>query len=212
MRRSAHRAAAAWVAAPVAVLLSVTGCGSDHSPAKPAKPAPPDLTSAPASVHWVTYQGVSLPVSSKDGPAKIGDAATGFSHTPQGAAMAAINLSTRVTLAPDENWATQAAQSLVSGPAKDAWVLARARVSITRTDPAAVPHISGYKITSWTPEHGVVTVFATYPDNSIAGSDTTVSWIGGDWRLELPDPASQTPTVRSLDAVPADAVRMEAKR
>lgn len=211
MCRSAHRAAAAATAS-VAVLLAVTGCGSSHKAVHPDKPAPPDLTSAPANVRWVTYQGVSLPVSTKDGPTKIGDAASGFSRTPQGAAMAAINLPIRVTLAPDDSWAKQAATSLVSDHAKDAWVLARAQVKLDGTDRTVIPRINGYKITSWTQDRSVVTVFATYPDNSIAGSDTTVAWTGGDWRLQLPDLASQTPTVHALDAVPSDAVRLEAAR
>ena len=211
--RPASRAAAA-VAATATVLLAVTGCGSgggDHA-SSPKPPPPPDLTSAPANLRWETYQGVALPFG-KDGPAKINNgAATGYSRTPQGAALAAIQHSIRYALAPDESWATVAAQSLVPGPGKDAWVLARERVGYKGTDKAATPRIVGYKITAWTQDRSDVTVYATYPDASTSATDTVVTW-SGDWRLLLPDPATKTTAnVHDVPALASDAVALEAKR
>ncbi|ATL72544.1 hypothetical protein [Nocardia terpenica] len=213
MRRpSTRRALGTLAATAAAALLAVTGCG-DGGHESTTGPAAPDLNRAPAGVHWQTWQGVALPVSSTDGPADIDAAATGYSHTPQGAALAAIQHSIRTMLAPDDSWPTIAARSLVPlSPGADAWKLTRVLVSKIKTDPAAVPRIAGYKITSWSPGRAAVTVYTTYSDASVLASDTTVTWTAGDWRLLLPDPAAKIVTQHDVPAVPADAVRLEAQR
>ncbi|MGV9638100.1 hypothetical protein ACWDO0_28320 [Nocardia rhamnosiphila] len=208
MRHPARRPAALLAAAAVAALVAVTGCGSDEPSEPPA--AAPDLGRAPADLRWQQWQGVSLPVGRADGPARSDTAATGFSHTPQGAALAAIQHSVRVSLAPDGVWTTVAAQSLVAGPGKDEWVRSRVLVSVTGTDPESAPSIAGYRITDWNPQRAEITVYTTYPDDSALASDTVVTWTADDWRLLLPDPATRTVTQRDVPAIPGDIVRLEA--
>lgn len=202
--------AALLAAAAVAALVAVTGCGSNDPEDKPASPAVPDISRPPAGLHWQQWHGVSLPVGRDDGPTRSDVAASGFSRTPQGAALAAIQHSVRVSLAPDADWTTVAARSLVSGPGKDEWVRSRVLVSVTGTDPATVPTITGYQLRDWNPDRAGVTVYTTYPDHSVLASDAVVVWTAQDWRLLLPDPASKTVTQRDIPAVPADAVRLEA--
>ncbi|MGW6728762.1 hypothetical protein ACWF9G_22920 [Nocardia sp. NPDC055029] len=209
MRRPRHRTAAA-LAGLATVLLVVTGCGGGNTPTAPAATGP-DITQAPASVTWRKWQGVALPIGAKDGPKRTDVAATGYSRTPQGAALAAIQHSVRLGLAPDDSWAKIAAQSLAEGPGKNEWVLSRPLVSIKKTDPTVAPKIAGYKITSWAPERAALTVYTTYPDASVLATDTVVVWIAEDWRLLLNDPATKTKFQHEIPAVPADAVRMEAK-
>ena len=211
MHRPARRVALTLAATAVAALAVLTGCGSDSSEPAPGPP-PPDPNRAPADVRWQSWQGVALPIGGKDGPTTIDATASGFTQTPQGAALAAIQHSVRMALSPDDTWTKVAARSLVTGPGKDSWVQARVLVSVKGTDPSVAPRIAGYKITNWSPDTTAVTVYTTYPDNSVLASDATVSWTAGDWRLLLPDPATKTVTVRDVAAVPADAVRLEAQR
>lgn len=211
MHRPALRRAAALAVAAVAALAVLTGCGADSHDPDPA-PQPPDPGRAPADVRWQTWQGVALPIGGEDGPTTIDATASGFTQTPQGAALAAIQHSIRMALSPDDAWTTVAARSLVTGPGKDAWVQARVLVSIKGTDPSVAPRIAGYEITNWTPDTTDVTVYTTYPDDSVLASDTTVKWTAGDWRLLLPDPATQKVTVRDVATVPAGAVRLEAQQ
>ncbi|MGW4249198.1 hypothetical protein [Nocardia sp. NPDC004722] len=202
--------------AAVAVTLFVTACAltasacgvSDNSASKTTTTTV-DPARAPADVHWENYQGVLLPVGGHDGPSKLGTTAAGFTHTPQGAALAAINHSTRLALAPDGVWPQVAAISLIPGPAKDSWVLARAQVTITApANPTVAPHITAYKITAYTPDRADLIVYSTYSDASITATAETVRWVSEDWRLLLPDPTAKTQTVQSIPAIPADAVTL----
>ncbi|MGW5224541.1 hypothetical protein ACWEP5_06265 [Nocardia niigatensis] len=212
--KSAHHAqtftATAVTLLVSAAVLALSACGiSDQSAAKTTTTAV-DPARAPADVHWENYQGVQLPIGSHDGPSKLGATAAGFSHTPQGAALAAINHSTRLSLAPDGAWPQVAAISLIPGPAKDSWVLARAQVSITApANPTVAPRITAYKLTAYAPDRADLTVYATYSDGSITATAETVLWVSEDWRLLLADPAAKTATVQSVPSVPADAVKLE---
>ncbi|MEC3953826.1 hypothetical protein VMT65_12370 [Nocardia sp. CDC153] len=206
--------------AAVAMTLVVSACaltlaacgGSDHS-ASATKTTQVDPARAPSDVHWENYQGVQLPIGEHDGPSKLGTTAAGYSHTPQGAALAAINHSTRLSLAPDGVWPQIAAISLIPGPAKDSWVLARAQISLTApANPTVAPHITAYKITNYTPDRADLTVYSTYSDASITATAETVLWVSEDWRLLLPDPAAKIQTVQSVPSIPADTVELEAPK
>ncbi|MRH92912.1 hypothetical protein GFY24_36780 [Nocardia sp. SYP-A9097] len=171
---------------------------------------PPDPTRAPVDVHWEAFQGIQLPIGAHDGPTKLGTTASGYSHTPQGAALAAINHTVRISLAPDGVWPDVAAQALMPGPAKDSWVLSRAQISITApANPIVAPRISGYKFVAYTATKADVTIYTTYTDASIAATLQTVEWSADDWRLDLPDPNSKTPTVQSIPAIPEGVIKLE---
>ncbi|MGW4247669.1 hypothetical protein [Nocardia sp. NPDC004722] len=189
--------------------LGLTGCGSHHD-AHPS--TAPDLGKLPAAVRWEPVQGVLVPFSSVDGPAQT-SAATGYSHTPQGAVLATIQDSIRTSVSPDSAWPQFAAASLVRGPGKDNWVLARARISITApTDPKLAPTVLGYRFGSYTPDRAEITIYTRFSDASLAAYHHVIEWQAGDWRLLLPDPAAKTVTMESIPALPADVTRFEATR
>lgn len=204
----------ALLALTAAVLTATAACASDPTPDTPAAPsaAAPDPARAPEQVRWEQWQGVALPYSAIDGPKSVNAAATGYTHTPQGAALAAIQHSIRTSLAPDGSWAAVAAAALVSGPGKDAYVLARAQVSLSTPDPAMLPTIQGYKITNWTPDRADLTIYTRYTDSSHAALHHRVEWVAGDWRLTLPDPESASPVVEDISATPADMVTLAGAR
>lgn len=194
----------------LAAACTLAACSGAKPALAPATGTPPDPAEPPADVHWETYEGVRLPIGGHDGPSNLGTTATGYSHSPQGAALAAINHSTRLSLAPDGEWPQLAAESLVPGPSKDAWVLARAQISITAPiDQKVAPRIAGYKVTSYRPDRTDLTVYSTYSDKSITASAETVLWASGDWRLLLPDPAAKIRTVQSVPVIPPDAVKFD---
>ncbi|MVU77518.1 hypothetical protein GPX89_09695 [Nocardia sp. ET3-3] len=209
--QTARAVVAALLVAACALTAAACG-GSDHA-GSTTKTTQVDPSRAPSDVRWENYQGVQLPIGDHDGPSKLGTTAAGYSRTPQGAALAAINHSTRLSLAPDGQWPQVAAISLIPGPAKDSWVLARAQISITApANPVVAPHIAAYKITAYTPDRADLTVYATYSDDSITATAETVLWVSDDWRLLLADPAAKVQTVQSVPAVPADAVTLAAPK
>lgn len=92
------------VVALVAVVTALVLNRSNDTPAAPAPsgPASTNLTTPPRQLEWKLIDGVRLPYSKTDGPARIvGPLATGYSHTPQGAVVAAWQISTRMLTVPD---------------------------------------------------------------------------------------------------------------
>lgn len=204
------RRASALLTVLLAALL-VSACGGGGSDTAEPTQAPPDPARPPASVRWESWQGIKLPVGAKDGPAKTTTgAATGYSRTPQGAALAAIQHSVRIATAPDSSWATISRAVLADGPGKNEFVLNRALVKVLRVDAATAPRIAGYKVTAWSDTRAEVTVYTTYPDDSVLASQTAVTWVYKDWQLVVPTEAAKTNF--AIPHVPADAVALEAPR
>ncbi|MEV6768717.1 hypothetical protein AB0N05_08775 [Nocardia sp. NPDC051030] len=208
--KSAHHAQTLAVAAAA---LTLAACGGNDSAVTAPTTTPIDPARAPADLRWENYQGVPLPIGAHDGPAKLSGTASGYSHTPQGAALAAINHSTRISLAPDNAWAQMASISLMPGPGKDAWVMARVQISITApAAPATAPRIAGYKVVNYTPASTDLVIYSTYPDNSITATAETVTWSSEDWRLVLPNPAAKVQTIQSIPAIPANVVKLDSPK
>jgi hypothetical protein len=192
--------------AGVAATVVLAGCAGHHTTPNSAAPDP---NRPPSGVHWETFQGISLPIGD-DGPAHDDGTATGYTHTPQGAVLAAVNHMVRMSTADDTTWPSIAATELAPGPGKDAYVLARVRISITGpAQPTTTPRIVGYRITAYSPTAAQVAIVASYPEHSLTSTDTRVVWTGGDWRLELPDPATKTRTVTAVNTLPANMIRLE---
>ncbi|MFD8245069.1 hypothetical protein [Nocardia sp. NPDC059691] len=202
-RRDIRRPAAGVVGA--ALLFAAVGCGGG------ADSVGPDLSAAPTDVRWQPFQGVPLPHTGQ-GPRSTADgAATGFEHSPRGAAIAALTHSVRLAVAADTQWAKVAAAELVPGPGKDEWAVNRVQLSITGpAGPEFAPRLLGYKITGYSESRSTVDVYTEYSDRSKAVHHTAVEWFGDDWRLRLPDPDSTARPIDSIDALPTDIVKVEA--
>lgn len=188
-----------------ALLLAAVGCGGGNGDSGP------NLSAGPTHVRWQPFQGVALP-SADQGPKKLADgAATGFEHSPAGAALAAIVHTVRLSVAADSQWPEIVRNEIVPDKARDEWSVNRLQLSLT--GPAAAeyaPRLLGYKITGYTDQRSAVDVYTEYSDNSKAVNHTTVEWFGNDWRLRLPDPDSTARPIEAIDELPTDIVKLEA--
>jgi hypothetical protein len=227
--RSRRRRLMVWLA----LLLLLIGVGlSHHAPAKlthPPAPAPAPsstpagkkpgtvtVTAADAGVTWTGFHGIALPASAKDGPRHVsGGLAWGFTDTPRGALLAAVNIAVRTAaqLGPAVFGPTIRYQ--VTGPDTaalaqadaTAWAALRAAA---RTRPARIAAhrdaaIAGYRFESWAAAAGLVDVITRAPDTGggtvLAVTAVRVAWLYGDWRVLAPPGgtwASSATTVPSL--------------
>lgn len=210
MNRPHHvRHAAAAVAAAAVTLTVLSACSSDPATEAPPVDAAPalDPSRAPEIASWTTVGGISVPLGAVDGPTSDpGSPFTGYSHTPQGAALAAIGQSVQLTVAPDGQWSTILPAVTAPGPGRDAYAANRALVSVSGTDPAAVPEIVGYTISDYNDTAADVAVVQRFPDASLAASQTAVVFTAGDWKLALPAGGG---AVTALEAAPAAMVALD---
>ncbi|MEU8898305.1 hypothetical protein [Nocardia sp. NPDC048505] len=199
-RRARYRPAAGLLGLAV---FAAVGCGSDTE-------AAPDLNAGPGGVRWQAYHGVQLPRTDQGPESEADGAATGFAHTPAGAAVAAITHTVRMSVAPDNQWAKVIAKEVVPGPARDEWSVNRVQLSITGpAAPEYAPRLLGYKITEYTPQRSAVDIYTEYSDASKAVNHTTVEWYLDDWRLRLPDPGSTARPIDAITELPSDLVELE---
>ncbi|MFQ6397150.1 hypothetical protein ACLMAJ_27275 [Nocardia sp. KC 131] len=190
----------------VVLLMAAVGCGGDGD-------GGPKLAATPTHVRWQPFQGVALP-HAEQGPKKEADgAATGFEHSPPGAALAAIIHTVRLSVAADNQWSKVVAMEVVPGTARDEWSVNRVQLSISGSASVEyAPRLLGYKIIEYSDERSGVDVYTEYSDNSRAVNHTTVEWYGDDWRLRLPDPESTARPIEAVDALPTDIVTLEAPK
>lgn len=183
------------IIASAATILTLTGCGSsgtDNAPAITSDPTP-DLRSAPAELIWRDVAGVSVPTSRVDGP-YFGTSAkrNGFSRTPQGAVLAAINGQTALAVADDRTWPEVVNTVTAPGPGRDAFAVARAGVTVTGTVPeTAAPRFAGFEVTDYQldPPTAAVSVAQTIgTDPQLYAYPVALQWIDDDWRIVLPTP------------------------
>ncbi|QII09312.1 hypothetical protein BH93_27470 (plasmid) [Rhodococcoides fascians A25f] len=202
----AHNTVRRVVVGITAVLaLTIAGCGSDSADPDDGSDDTQvvDVAAVPESVTWTPYQGVSVPYSSIDGPTTgtVSAAPTGYSHTPQGAILAAIQAQTRLALAPDSSWPQVTAALVAPGAGRDAYATARAGASITSAaDPATTAAFAGFRVRDYTDDTAVVDIATTMPGGQLTSVPATVLWRGDDWKLLLPDPSSDDSDI----AAPAD--------
>lgn len=171
---------------PVAAGPEAPGKGSPlpQQPELVRSPADPAwLTGAPHDISWQRVDGVPLPFSSSDGPARIdGAVASGYSHTPQGAVMAAAQISFRLAWSPDYERVVRA-QTAVSDQTRQQLVDARASNSL---DPAVVGQYASapvaFKIAEYTAE--ATTLWLAFParDGQFTFARAALVWSGNDWK------------------------------
>ncbi|WP_225725485.1 MULTISPECIES: hypothetical protein [unclassified Nocardia] len=195
------------VAALVLTSLLVNGCGHQASSSQA------DLLAPPTNMRWMLYQGIALPHADQGPLHEEGGAATGFAHSPQGAALAAITHTVRLSVAPDGQWPHVIGGEIEPGPAVDAWAVNRVLLSISGTaSPRSAPRLIGYRIANYQPGEAAVTVFTEYPDTSRTANAAVVVWNGNDWRLRLPSPSATTDPVTEIAELPSGTVALAAPR
>lgn len=211
------------VAAGAAAITCVTVlllAGHGHTQAtaqRTAAPAPPPaaIPTVPvvdfSGVRWVSYHGVRLPVSAQAGPRDTAyRLASGYSDTPLGALLAAVNIGVRTSweLGPDIFQPT--IQQQVTGPFEAAMLSAdtddwgQGASQIQESGPDAVE--AAYQWVWYTPSAATVDVVTegTAGDGSTvyAVTQIQVDWLDGDWRVVAPpggDWANDATQVASLN-------------
>ncbi|WP_052059902.1 hypothetical protein [Rhodococcoides fascians] len=188
-----HRRRGAAVVVAAAAIAAIAGCGNsgDDGDTVADNARPVDTAAAPAQVTWQPYQGVQVPYSGVDGPTdNITSAApTGYSHTPQGAVLAAIQGQTRLALAPDSAWAQTTSTLVAAGAGRDSYAVARAGASITApADPASTATFSGFRVAEYRDEQADIDLVTTMPGGQLTSVPVTVLWRGDDWKIALPAP------------------------
>ncbi len=184
---------------------ATTSTSAVSNPATTGTRAPSDpqyLTAAPAGVTFQVVHGLQLPFSPVDGPLRVdGPVAAGYSHTPQGAALAAVQLVARLLYAPGYEQVIKR-QSVIAAPVQSQFVAYRnSRPQASDADLAAtVARAVAFKVDSFRPDQATIDV--AFPNvNGAAGTYVTgpytVDWSGGDWKV-TDSSTSPSMTVTSL--------------
>jgi len=188
-----------------------TGTGGNSSiPAVPnpattgtRQPSDPQyLTAAPAEVNFQVVHGLQLPFSPVDGPLRVdGPVAAGYSHTPQGAALAAVQLVARLLYAPGYKQVLEQ-QTVFASPLQSQFLASRdsQQQSSDRDVETAVARTVGFKVDSFRPDQATIEIaFPNVngaPGTYVTGPDTLI-WSGGDWKI-ADNSNSPSTTVNSL--------------
>ncbi len=197
----------AWTAAHTAGGHRTPGTGASPVPARSPhiggneRPAPGAVRKPQPTLAWISFHGIDLPVSPQDGPRHtVGGLAWGFTDTPRGALLAAVNIAVRTAAL----WGPAIYQPTIThqitGP--DAAALLHADASdyaamrtaarVQPGQPAGRGYAAetAYRILAWTPAAATVDVVSQGP----AANATTVTvatriqllWQHGDWRVIAP--------------------------
>lgn len=152
------------------------------------------------------WNGMTLPVSSSDGPTTFGDTASGFAHTQVGAALAAANLSVRIDpYAGPESFSPTITEQTFGGDPQALLKATNRRyqqqaikagISDGSPIPTSTGTILGYRIADYSAD-GPTTVhlLVSAPDGQQLDFGIDVIWSQGDYRLV--DPSRSTTFVRS---------------
>jgi hypothetical protein len=218
-------AAVAVIAAVIAVVITVTGrhttSPAAHAPAGPPAAVTPATstpaasaasaavstptplvttipTSPPAGVTWQLFQGVAVPTSATDGPTRItGTVYAGYSHTPTGALIAAVQISSRQLITPNGGWRPVVQQQVLPSADRDTFVTARGAVS---DEPPAggFAQIAGFRFVTYDPSIAVISLANKSPTGALGGGDYTLRWVDNDWRLQASSPTTQIEPLANL--------------
>ncbi|MGW4354636.1 hypothetical protein ACWELJ_21405 [Nocardia sp. NPDC004582] len=164
------------------------------------KPSDPDwLTTAPAGTRdkggWQRVYGVVVPFSTSDGPTRISDGVPGgYSHTPQGAALAASFVMWESLARPADRRLHE--QMVVMTPAELAEfdrLKAAGKVPDRLADAATRYMLApdAFRIVSWADDLCVLTLATkAEPDKNRTprwtSSQLAMVWDGAAWKLRLP--------------------------
>lgn len=143
------------------------------------------LTAPPHRVSWQRVDGVPFPFSDSDGPARISGAiASGYSHTPQGAVLAAAHITFRLTWSPDYASVLDK-QAVVSNTTRDQLLAARHHGGTV--DPALLAQVASapaaFKIASYSGDRADLYLAFPSRDGNYRFAASTVVWSDGDWKF-----------------------------
>jgi len=151
------------------------------------------LTAAPAGLRFQDVGGLTLPFSPVDGPLRInGPIAAGYSHTPQGAVIAMMQLLPRLAFGPDYR-AVITEQVVADQKIKDQMLTSRSSnpqgspADLAAQTKAAV----GFRVESYTSDRATIALLYRDPGSGVfSAARGFVVWDSGDWKW--PDNSAST--------------------
>ncbi|MCM6774692.1 hypothetical protein NDR87_12835 [Nocardia sp. CDC159] len=169
------------------------------------------LTAAPVGTTeprgWQRVYGAVVPFSTSDGPTSIEDGqAVGYSHTPQGAALAAAQITYRLNARPADR-ELYVRQVRATAQQIAAYDKARAAGKLPEQQPERITKYlvapDAFQIENYADDMAIVRLAARGPvlegKQRWAAVRLIMVWDGGDWRLKPTEArASQTEFVDSL--------------
>ncbi|QIS20843.1 hypothetical protein [Nocardia terpenica] len=183
-----------------------------QDPSKEHRPSDQDwLTAAPAGTTdphgWQRVYGASVPFSTSDGPTRIEDGlAVGYSHTPQGAVLAAAQITYRLNARPaDRDLYVQ--QVRASAQQIASYDKARSDGALPQQQPERITRYlvapDAFQVENYADDMAIVRLAARGPVNDGAQTWAAIRlimvWDGGDWRLKPTDAGTaRTDYVTSL--------------
>ncbi|MFI1912502.1 hypothetical protein [Nocardia sp. NPDC020380] len=169
------------------------------------------LTAAPAGTAdphgWQRVFGASVPFSTSDGPARLEDGlAVGYSHTPQGAAIAAAQITYRLNARPADR-ELYVRQVRVSAQEVSLYDQALADQRLPKQQPERVTRYlvapDAFQIENYADDMAIVRLAARGPivDNRQlwAAVRLIMVWDAGDWRLKPSE--SKVPQTDYVDSL-----------
>ena len=191
----------------------------DHASAPPqARPGEPPAATAVdlTGWRWADFHGIALPVSAQDGPRDTrGGLASGFTGTPSGALLAAINIGVRTAAQWGPAIYAPTITRQVTGPDQAAllrnqaaaYAQLRAAAHARPGQPAGRGYaaVAAYRFAACTPTDATADVVTAGPGSDgttvLAATRIEVVRLHGDWRVVAPpggDWASSATAISSL--------------
>jgi hypothetical protein len=197
--RSAHTRTAHHRPARSTAAAAVPG----RSPEARTAPAisPRALAAASQSLTWTDFHGIQLPVSVSDGPHDTrGGLASGFTDTPRGALLAAINIGVRTAAQWGPAIFRPTITRQVTGPDAAALLRAetaayaqlRAAAHVRPGQPAGRGYAveAAYRFVAWNAASSTIDIVSAGPGSNgttvLASTRIQVTWQQGDWRVVAP--------------------------
>ncbi|MBF6116384.1 hypothetical protein IU497_35460 [Nocardia terpenica] len=188
---------------PVAACSSPTATGQRAAPASRALDSATAGDTVPLALvmaPWITWQhwhGTGLPASPRWGPTRVqGDVATGFSHTPEGAVVAMMQHQARLAGIGGTAWVSAARAMAVVAPADRA---PDRRVPTGFDSEGELPLFAGFRWVSYSPDRAVADLALQDGDGRLRSVHATETWVGADWKAELPANGGSVTPLPGLD-------------
>ncbi|MFF0256938.1 hypothetical protein ACFYPW_31135 [Micromonospora zamorensis] len=148
-------------------------------------------TVPPTDVQWGLVGQSAVPVSSTAGPSRVSSGtAAGYAHTPDGALIAAAQLSIRAGFsAGRQSWEPTIEQQFEPGADRDRLLAVLRDAGDAPAQPGELSQIAGFSYQSYTPDTAVIGLAFRAP---VAGTpryhvlSVTLRWREGDWRMVAP--------------------------
>jgi len=197
-----HRAPLPGKAARPAPLTAPSPAASGTAlPSAPAPDAPSDPRVSLAGLRWADFYGVMLPVSPVAGPRDTRSGlASGYSDTPPGAVLAAVNIAVRATPQFGPRIFRPTIDGQVTGPDASALLQSCAAAysqavraaHVKYGQPLGLAYVveQGFRLVSWSPAQATVDIVSAGPGpqgvTARAATRVGLEWLRGDWRVVAP--------------------------